>query len=414
MNQQSNFATFIINQKKFTRRIFPIQRKYLEYKNIKEWLVPCIVSFEKVDINLLVKNMKEIIKQEELLRCTLNKENPSLVMMEIYEYNENISIPVYTLDKSDSLDDLILNLSLDLKSREITNHLLYNIAFITKDEKIYFVGIFNHIIFDGGYNFKDNLLHGPTRTKKAINHYITYINSLDASNYQRFSKYSDIKDEIYKEHKVTNNKSFSFTYSTKRLLKQRYLTIEEFWYLVVYNSLFRFFPEYLNIPLCLLVGGRTFDGVIYARDFGDYHDEIMLVKNRSSNNDDKLKEFRFYKNNPYRNAKEYANFLENEKVSASSIENMEPIVLVINGKSKNGDEQIEYKKILPRDKKHFLSIKVLCHSSFTNFDVSFLFSDKLTDKKESFEVIIREEAEKLIDEINANDKNMYMVKKYGK
>ena len=81
MNQQSNFDTFIINQKKFTRRIFPIQRKYLEYKNIKEWLVPCIVSFEKVDVNLLVKNMKEIIKQEELLRCTLNKENPTLVMI---------------------------------------------------------------------------------------------------------------------------------------------------------------------------------------------------------------------------------------------------------------------------------------------------------------------------------------------
>ncbi|WP_374717775.1 hypothetical protein [Neobacillus sp.] len=404
MEQQNNFVNFIINQKKYTRTVSPIQRKYVEYKNIKEWLVPYITSFKEIDINLLVKNMKEIIKKEELLRCTLSKNNSNSVMMNIYEYKEDIPIPVYTLDETESLDDMILNLSLDLKSREIINNILYNIAFIKKDKKIYFVGIFNHIIFDGGYNFKDNLLHGPTRTKKAINYYISYVNNLDGSNYQNFFKYSDIKEKIYKEYKVTNNKSLSFTYSTNKLLKQRYLSIEEFWYLVIYNSLFRFFPKYHDIPLCLLVGGRTFDGVIYARDFGDYHDEIMLVKNKSSTNDDKLEEFRFYKKNPYKNAKEYAEFLKNERVPLSSIENMEPIVLVINGKSKDGDEQIEYKKLLPRDKKHFLSIKVLCHPSFINFDVSFLFTDELLDNIENLKLIIYEEAEKLIRKISANDK----------
>ena len=395
---QDMFNKSIIKQSiECTRDLYPIQNKFINYSNIKEWLVPYIISYEDIEIDLLQKNMKEIIKSQPLLRCTFSNKNN--LELNIHDYNEETYIPIYKLSHKESIEDYMMSLSKHLKEQQIYGDILYNVAFLVKESQVYFIGVFNHMITDGGFDFKTKLLTGCSPDEGNLSKYHSYIDKLDTSDNSHFLDYSTIKNQILSEHEVVENNSILFTYATKSLLKHRVYTLEEFWYLTVYNTLFKIFPEYRKLPLCLLIRGRSYEGVIYSKDFGDFHDEIMLTQQRSSSNEEKLSDFKRYKKQPYKNAKEYVKFIKEAELPAKSLNSMEPLILLISGKSDFIDEQIEYKKLVPRDKKHFLSIKVSCYPSLTKFDVSLLFSNTLNNRLKNFEEIIHEEAEKLFNEL---------------
>ncbi|SDY23967.1 hypothetical protein [Thermoactinomyces sp. DSM 45892] len=391
----------ISNEVEYSRSVYPVHYKYIQYENIREWLVPYICFFETGNLDMMIRNVKEIIRKNDLLRSSFNKTEDGQINLNVHKYNDDVHIPVYE-SSEDSIEDYFVHLSNDLKKRNIFGDALYNIAFIKHDDKkTYFLGVFNHMLSDGDFDFKNRILHGCTKDLITLDKINRYIDNIEAKNFSYFETYCKLKADIYSKYKIPSNESMMISFSSLFFFKHRNYTVEEFWYHIVYSVLFRLFPMYDELPICVLTNGRSFDDVVYAKDFGDFHDEIMLTQHVSSTREKRIDDYREYRKNPFKNAKEYVTFLQKTSIKEKqTTDYMEPLVLLISGQSPDSDYRIGFKKYLPRDKRHFLSIKVVCAPSLTSFKVYFLYSPEISDQMGKFEEIMLDEIEKLTQELD--------------
>jgi hypothetical protein len=399
MEQLIQFNKNLITSKlDYSRPCYPVQNKYIYYKNIREWLVPFVSVFEENNKDALVNYIKETINSHDILRSTFSQSDEGTVQINIHKYNDCINIPLYEIKTEKELGDYILLLTNNLKERETFGDILYNIALIKHESKIHLVCIFNHMLYDGSFDFENNFLNACSSeiTLDKINQ---YMESIDDSNYKGFELYVNSKRQILNSYKRDENSSLTINFSTLFFLRNKGYTVEEFWVVSVYLTLLKLFPTSKAIPLCILTNGRTIGELLFAKDFGDFHDEIMLTHQADHSVLECISEYRKYKEQPYRNAKEYIKYIINNNVGEEIVGYMEPIILLIAGESTKAEEQIHYKQYIPRDKKHFLSIKITCSPSLTRFTISLRYTKEIEDQIKLFEKAMNEVVINLTEEV---------------
>lgn len=361
------------------KNLYPIQERYIRYKNSSEKLVPTLNKLNISDYEVIRKNLNVIIQSEPLLRTYFKQKNENSYYMEVHNNLKITDIPIYKCTCELDFQEKLNIITTKQKSKNLFKTLPYEFAIITLNNDIYLYGCFNHLIYDGDYNFKkqlENINLVKTQENNILN-FDNYITSLrNISLQHKILDYTPIKSKLinrYVSKKIINSK---LEISSDILFKIRSVTPEELWITLITLGLFKSFEEEDEIPLNILTNGRKYESTIYTKDFGDFHDEIILISSRDDVSVQKiLSKYRYYKSNPYLNAEIYNKELLSNNDPKINI-HREPFTLVISGKGLESTAHLKTKKLINKNQNEIvLSIKVLIDPNFQNFTIFFRYSE---------------------------------------
>ncbi len=372
----------------------PIMKKYAYYKQNKEFIEPFICNVEeKYSIDKIEENLKLIIERQSLMRSIVTLEDDEL---KILKYNKKLGIPRIRLGKEERLEDIIYLLSKYQMKIDKQKNAMYSIVLIEKSNKIYVCAVFSHMIFDGGFPLSRYINDVERMSENTIKNFFCYLHNLPLDQKSDFTKYKEIKKIMIREYLSEEVMESMMEVEVKNFYKYKKISIEEFWVLVIGKSLFNIFGnEIESIPINILTNGRTFADFVEFKDFGDFHDEIILLCDFKESFNKIINLYREYRKKTYLNSKNYALSFSKDDETLSFIE---PIILLIAVDTKASTEHQILRKSLPKlSRQYVLSIKILVSADLKRYKIFFRYSVKLKDRIEKLKDSIGREVSNIVE-----------------
>ena len=357
--------------------IFPLTKKYMNYSCIGDFFVPIFFDIDIESVEQVKKNINVIIKNNDLLRATLSAKNKVIY---IHKMPSLIEIKLIEVKNEMEIKEWIKYLCEELRNRGIEETILYNICLFRLRHKLHFFGIFNHLISDGGYDFKYFIhnINKITVLENELELFDNYIKKIPRRCNDIYYKYKILKGEFTKKYVSDVVIREQIIINMERDILRK-VSLEDYILERVITNLQNSFKNEEQIPINIISGRKKIILGNIIKQVGDFHDEIAIILD--SRNSKFLEIYHEELSYPYRNLTEYTSYDCIPEIDCD----VEPIIISIVWDTNNQKNYMKYKGYMPRTKKKYiLSIKVLVSLKLNYFTLCLAYSENLKEQINSF------------------------------
>lgn len=347
-------------------RLQPVNYKYLRWNQIQKYIIPIYIDYSNLSLEEAKRNVQNFILENDVLRMKIMSINEINIMKMVSE-----EIPVYEVDEK-QMENICYEMAEIMLCKSVYNNILYNCAFFKIQKQLLFFGLFSHLITDGYIDIDEN------QGIKSINHefnyldFEKYLNNLAGNDLVDFDKYLFYKKILVNNYLCNDMNYYHFIIKDIKRICNKFLTLEEFWGIVISSFLKKYVDELKEVPLNITSRGRVYSNNKRINAFGDFHEDFIF-----SIRDYKefYENFRYYREKAYLNAQQYENFL---KVNNEYSQYIEPITLSIKWNIDSYNILQNIRKKLPKHTKQaVLGFNIIVSPNLRSVQIDIRASKKL-------------------------------------
>lgn len=349
----------------------PVNYKYLRWNQIKKYIIPINVDFSDKSIDEAQNIMHDFFQKNCLCRAVLDNDKRLHI-------KKMITAPIRVYEGTEEeFNKITYSMGERMLNREVYGEILLDCCFFYNDKELVFFGLFSHLITDGQMDIKKML-------QEEFDYYSfqKYLQELTGKVLVDFDDYIDHKKILVDKFLSSDMIYCHFKISDSKMMIKKGYTLEELWTLVIVDFIRNKISELSRVPINITSGGRKY-GTTEINAFGDFHEDYIFVVGYEEKFLDK---FRYYRNLPYLNAKQYNQYLESNNDNNYS-EYIEPITISVKWMSEEYTTfQTLRKQILPPHAKNaVIGFNILMEKNLKNVKIDIRTSKKTEHLFDNFE-----------------------------
>ena len=353
----------------------PVNCKYLRWEQIKKYIIPITVDFTGKTIEEAQIIIHSFIASNCLCRATIDYDQKVYIKQMV-----EAPIEIYECAVAE-WDRISYKMGEKMLERAVYNEILFDCCFLKDGNKLVFFGLFSHLITDGKF---DKKMFGQNEFD--YYDFISYLDRISGNTLVDFNEYIGQKKNLIDLYLSDEMDYYHFSISDSKMMIKEDYTLEELWTLVIVDFLKRKIPSINKVPINITSGGRRYaDKVIDA--FGDFHEDYIFVIEQE---DKFISDFRYYRETPYLNAKQYNLFIE-EHTENNYSQYIEPITISVKWKSEEYSTfQAMRKHLPPHAKNAVVGFNLLIDKNLRKINIDIRASHKIQSFFSEFEVELME------------------------